>query len=215
MQLFFDRYISKIKKQLIHHDFSAYTILLDCAHGAASFWAEAVFKTFGYKTIIVNNKPNGSNINENSGALHPEILFSQLEETNADFACAFDGDGDRIVIIDKDKNVFNGDDLLTIFAEHPAYKNETVFAGTIMSNQAVENYINNKQKQFIRTDVGDKHIASTLNKKHALLGTEPSGHIIINNHSFCSDGIFAALLFLTQLHQIKICNYHFSLLILL
>lgn len=192
-------YSEKIKKQLTHRKFDRFKIVVDCAHGATSFFAPEVFNRFGFETIVINNDPDGTNINQNSGALHPQQLIDHVIKQKADFGCAFDGDGDRIVIVTPQKKILNGDDLLAIFAQHPRYKNETVFAGTIMSNQAVEQFFKDQDKNFVRTDVGDKHIVSTLTQKNGLLGAEPSGHVIIKDHSFCSDGIFASLLFFDTL----------------
>lgn len=192
-------YFEKIKKQLSHQKFDRFKIVVDCAQGATSFFAPEIFKRFGFNVITINNDPDGTNINKESGALHPGQLIDWVIKEKADFGCAFDGDGDRIVIVTPKKEILNGDDLLAIFSQHPRYKNETIFAGTIMSNQAVEQFFKQQGKQFLRTDVGDKHIVSTLAANKALLGAEPSGHVIIKDHSFCSDGIFAALLFFDTL----------------
>lgn len=189
------RYVKKIKKQLLHSKFDQFKIVVDCAHGATSSYAPDIFKEFGFDTVTINNQPNGKNINQQAGALYPEQLLQEIHNHNADFGCAFDGDGDRLVITTRKGTILNGDDLLTIFAEHPRYQNEQIVAGTIMSNQAVENYFATKNKKFIRTDVGDKNIVTKLTEHSGLLGSEPSGHIIIQDHSFCSDGIFGALLF--------------------
>ena len=192
-------YNSKIKKQLIHDKFDRFKIVVDCANGATSRFASEIFNDLGFTAIAINNHPTGTNINQNSGALHPAQLTEHVISQQADFGCAFDGDGDRLVIVTPEGKVLDGDDLLAIFAEHPRYQHETVYAGTIMSNQAVESYFQQKGKRFIRTDVGDKHIVTELVKHRALLGSEPSGHLILRDHSFCSDGIYAALLFFDTL----------------
>jgi len=188
-------YTSEIKKNLTRTKFDQFKIVIDCAHGATSFFAPQVFESFGFAVTTINNQPDGLNINKNSGALHPEQLIKKVVQKNADFGCAFDGDGDRLVIVTPEGRILNGDDLLTVFAKHPNYQSEKIFAGTIMSNQAVENYFAKEGKQFIRTDVGDKNLVKELATQNALLGTEPSGHLIMRDHSFCSDGIYSALLF--------------------
>jgi phosphoglucosamine mutase len=192
-------YLDKIKKHLTYQKFDGFKIVIDCAQGATSFFAPDIFTSFGFEVVAINNAPDGKNINRDSGALYPEKLIQAVLESEADYGCAFDGDGDRILIVTSQGIILNGDDLLAIFAQHPRYAEESFFVGTTMSNQAVEQFFKNKNRAFIRTEVGDKYIAAELTQKKSLLGAEPSGHIIIKDHSFCSDGIFAALLFFDTL----------------
>ena len=168
-------------------------IVVDCAHGAYYKIAPALLEKFGAHIIPININPSGININEACGALHPEIAQKLLLDTHADIAFAFDGDGDRIVAIDAQGNIKDGDDILSILLNNPTYQNEQEVVGTIMSNQSFEICIINQSKKFIRTPVGDKYIASYLCSNNLKLGGEPSGHIICNNFSFASDGLYTAL----------------------
>ena len=168
-------------------------IVIDCAHGAYYSIAPKILEKFGATVTPINILPSGININENCGALHPEAVQNIVLNTHADIGFAFDGDGDRIVAIDNQGNIKDGDDILSILLNNPTYKEEQEVVGTIMSNQAFEACIINQSKKFIRTPVGDKYISSYLCTNNLKLGGEPSGHIICNNFSFASDALYTAL----------------------
>lgn len=168
-------------------------IVLDCANGATYNVAPKIFKALGAKVIEHAVKPNGTNINHMCGALHPEVIQKIVIENKADIGFAFDGDGDRVVAVSKTGKIKDGDDLLTLLLDHPQLTHEKHVVGTIMTNYGFEQYLQNINKQLIRTKVGDKYIAAKLEKENLLLGGEASGHIIIRNYLISGDGIFVAL----------------------
>jgi phosphoglucosamine mutase len=169
------------------------TIVLDCAHGATYRTAPRIFKKLGARIILLNNKPNGYNINEQCGALHPEELQQAVVAHEADAGFAFDGDGDRIVAVNYLGEVKEGDDILALLAEHPAYKNQTAVVGTVMTNCGLEAHLQKNNKILLRTNVGDKYIIQQMVAQDCMLGGEPSGHIICGDLLMAGDGVLAAL----------------------
>lgn len=168
-------------------------IVLDCAHGATYKIAPKIFQHFQAEVIVINDNPNGYNINLESGSTHPETIIHAVLKHHADWGIAFDGDGDRVVIIDKNGNYYDGDDILSILSENPLFKKSAV-VGTVMSNQGLGKYLQEKHKTLFRASVGDKHVYTMMQQYQTLLGGEPSGHIIVKPFSYCGDGIFTALL---------------------
>ncbi len=168
-------------------------IVIDCAHGATFEIAPKIFEHFGAHVIKINNKPNGTNINLACGSTHPESIQQKTVELQADWGIAFDGDGDRVILVNKDGHIFDGDEILAILTHHPLFK-KTPVVGTIMSNQGLGHYLQDKNKIFFRSTVGDKHVYAMMEQYHAMIGGEPSGHIIVEPFSYSGDGIFTALL---------------------
>jgi phosphoglucosamine mutase len=169
------------------------TVVLDCAQGAPYLLAPEVFKHFGAQVIAINNQPNGSNINEHCGALHLNSLQEAVIAHNADIGFAFDGDGDRAIAVNRDGIIKDGDDILALLLDHPAYANEIGIVGTIMTNQGLAAYIDKKNKKLLRTNVGEKYITQKQDEMHMLLGGEPNGHAMLRDYMPSGDGIFAAL----------------------
>lgn len=169
------------------------TIILDCANGATSSLAVEVFEHFGAIVHAIHAQPNGSNINAACGAVYPEQLASTVVRLQADAGFAFDGDGDRIIAVNKRGEIKNGDDILYLLSSHPQYAACSRLVSSVMANQALEIILGKNQKTLIRTPVGDKHIADALVTHEAVLGAEPSGHVILKDHVMSSDGIFTAL----------------------
>jgi len=186
-------YINHLQTFFKHNFLHGLSVVLDCANGANSTLAPAVFKAFGATVTTLHALPNGRNINQACGAVHPESLQDAVKLYNVDFGCAFDGDGDRLTMVSKDGEVKNGDDLIAILSYHPAYVNQHSFVGTVMTNEGLVEHFTTHHKKFIRTPVGDKNITDALKKEHLLLGGEPSGHTILKDFSETSDGIFTAL----------------------
>jgi phosphoglucosamine mutase len=168
-------------------------IVLDCANGATYKIAPEVFKEFGATVIVLSDSPDGRNINHKCGALHPEALQYEVLESKADIGFAFDGDGDRVIVVNKNGEIKNGDDILAILEQSREFSDLAEIVGTIMSNSGFEEYLKSKGKELIRTSVGDKYITQKLSEKNLLIGGEPSGHIIIKNYLPTGDGIFVAL----------------------
>lgn len=169
------------------------TIALDCANGATSAMAPAIFAHFGATVIPLATTPNGTNINDNCGSLHPENLQQEvvIHKTFAGFA--FDGDGDRIIAVNHQGELRDGDDIVWLLAHSDRYQHLSTIVGTIMANSGFEQALKIKEKTLIRVDVGDKHILKKLNECNLLLGGEPSGHIIMGDYLPICDGIVVAL----------------------
>lgn len=194
-------YTTQIKKQLGNLPVKTpVKIVLDCANGATYDVAQKIFQQYNFETIMINNTNDGRRINLDSGCNNPALLAQAVQQHQAQWGCAFDGDGDRIIIADQEGNIFDGDDILLTLSQHPDYCTEQTLVGTIMCNQAVENYFQSHQKVLLRTDVGERNIIEKLKQHKAQLGCEPCGHITIMNHALCSDGIFAALKFFDTIY---------------
>lgn len=168
-------------------------IVLDLAHGATSVIAQAIFTQLGAEVITINAAPNGTNINSNCGAVHPEQLATRVLQEHAFAGCAFDGDGDRITMVNHYGEFLDGDELVALLSTHPAYEQQKIIVSTIMANHSLHAWLATHNKELIRTDVGDKHVGSALKLHGALLGGEPSGHVITHDFLSIGDGIFAAL----------------------
>jgi len=168
-------------------------IVLDTAHGATYACAPDIFTQLGAEVIAINNTPNGTNINHQSGALHLESLQQAVITHTAHIGFAFDGDGDRVMAVNKHGAIKNGDDILALLTTHPTYQNSNTIVGTIMSNYGFEQFLITHNKQLLRTPVGDKYIAEQLQKNNLILGGEQSGHIILHDILNTGDGILVAL----------------------
>ena len=168
-------------------------IVIDCAHGATITTATTLFSMLGAQVITLNAMSTGININFQCGALHPQYLAAQVLQAKADIGFAFDGDGDRIIVVTRNGHTKNGDDILALLLEHPRYKEQQIVVGTIMSNFGLEHYLKSSSRQLMRTAVGDKHVVDCLKKHNLLLGGEQAGHIILDDYLSSSDGVFTAL----------------------
>ncbi|MFC1841887.1 hypothetical protein ACFLYA_02335 [Candidatus Dependentiae bacterium] len=186
-------YVNTVSAYFEKNILSGITVALDCANGATYEVAPEIFKKLGAHVIAIGNKPDGKNINHQCGSLYPQHLQKTVLASNADIGFAFDGDGDRVVVVNKDGQLKDGDDILCILSEHPAYNHETQIVGTIMANYGLEAYLNTKGKKLIRTQVGDKCVSQAMKEKKLSLGGEQSGHIVMRDYLCSGDGIFAAL----------------------
>lgn len=170
-------------------------IVIDCANGATYHVAPDVFKELGAEVITIATSPNGLNINEESGATFPENLCKHVTDNQADLGIALDGDGDRVVMVDKHGSILDGDDILFITANY--YKEIDALyggvVGTVMSNIGLEKYFVNVGIPFSRSGVGDRLVISELDEKKWQLGGEPSGHIVNYKFNETGDGVIAAL----------------------
>ncbi|KKP35802.1 MAG: Phosphoglucosamine mutase [candidate division TM6 bacterium GW2011_GWF2_32_72] len=182
-------------------------IILDCANGAASNLAPDIFTALGAELIIVSSQPTGTNINQNCGSTNIKKLEELVLKHNAECTVAFDGDGDRVCMLDKFGNEKDGDDILYVLSQHPNYKDQKIIVGTIMSNEGLAKKTSTENKTFIRAKVGDKNVAEKLTEVQSILGAEPSGHIIISEFMNVSDGIFAALKTLESLELTNNWNF--------
>lgn len=184
------------------------TVLLDCAHGAAAQVGPDIFQSFGYQVTPINADTDGSKINQNSNCNNPQLLMETLQKSNATWACAFDGDADRVIIAHRNGTIFDGDDIVAILAQHPRYKNNPIIVGTILTNQGLEQYLKTLNKKLIRCAVGERNLINALIKHQAFLGAETCGHIIMMDHALCSDGIFTALQFLELMQNKNIAHVY-------
>ncbi|MDH5633112.1 MAG: phosphoglucosamine mutase [Gammaproteobacteria bacterium] len=170
-------------------------IVLDCANGAAYQVAPYVFNELGADVIVIGNKPDGFNINKACGSTHPEALQEAVKQYRADVGVALDGDADRVLIVDENGQLVDGDELLFIiamFRKAAGILNGGV-VGTLMSNYGLEQAFQREAIPFYRAAVGDRYVMSALDEKGWELGGESSGHIICLDKTTTGDGIIAAL----------------------
>lgn len=172
------------------------TMVVDCANGATYHIAPHVFEELGAKVVVIGNEPDGFNINREVGSTQPKALQKAVLEHNADLGVGFDGDGDRLVMVDHEGSIVDGDGILYIIArsrlEHPNGLRGKV-VGTSMTNLGLELALKKLGVELVRTDVGDRFILEALNANDWVLGGEPSGHIICRDRTTTGDGIVAAL----------------------
>lgn len=170
-------------------------LVLDCAHGATYKVAPQVFKELGAKVTSLGVTPNGLNINRDCGSTHPEALQKKVLETGADLGIAFDGDGDRVLMVDHNGVLVDGDELLFIIAmarkSRDALKGPVV--GTQMSNLGLEQALGAHGVEFRRAPVGDRYVLALLQETGGILGGENSGHIVCLDKTTTGDGIVSAL----------------------
>lgn len=191
------RYIEFCKSTFPYHfDLRNLKIVVDCANGAAYSVGPSVFRELGAKVIPLFNEPDGLNINENCGSTHPEQLQKAVIEQKADLGIAFDGDADRVVMVDKNGQLIDGDHILYILATQAKNKPAGV-VGTVMSNMALELALQKANVDFVRASVGDRYVLQALEENAWMTGGEPSGHILTLDKSTTGDAIIAALQVLT------------------
>ncbi len=179
-------------------------LVIDCANGAMSEVAPRVFKKLGISPSFIHCSPDGKNVNEACGAAHPDSLMKEVIRSKADLGIAFDGDGDRVIAVDGNGEVINGDQLIALFAlqlkARNALANNTV-AVTVMTNMGFHIAMQDAGINVITTPVGDRSILVALQEAKACLGGEQSGHIIFTQHATTGDGLLAAVQLLSVLHS--------------
>jgi len=180
------------------------TIVVDCANGATYNIAQNVFEELGAKVIMINNQPDGYNINHKCGATDTSHLQQEVLNHEADLGIAFDGDGDRLIMVDHTGEKVDGDELVFIIAKawkkNGTLKSSTV-VGTKMSNLGMREALSGLSIKFIESDVGDRYVMEQMLLSKAILGGESSGHIICLNKSTSGDGIIAALQVLEVMYK--------------
>ena len=191
------RYIVFLKNTFpVEYTLDGLTIAVDCAHGATYKVAPAVLSELGADLKLVGVEPNGTNINAGVGALHPDRLAAMVRETDADMGLAFDGDGDRIIMVDEDGEIIDGDEIMAICADflidRGGLKQATVVA-TVMSNLGLELCLRDRGIRMLRTKVGDRYVVEAMRQGGYNLGGEQSGHIVFLDHNTTGDGILSAL----------------------
>ncbi len=171
-------------------------LVIDCSNGAASKIGHLVFKDQWFNTLFIHNSPNGKNINDHCGSQHTEDLRSAVLKENADLGLAFDGDADRLIVIDETGQKITGDRILAICAifayQEKTLKNNTLVS-TIMSNIGLSKTLENRGIVHIKTDVGDRKVLEEMKQSGAVIGGEDSGHMIFLDYHSTGDGILSAL----------------------
>ncbi|MBT2341659.1 MULTISPECIES: phosphoglucosamine mutase [Pseudomonas] len=175
--------------------FAGLKIVVDCAHGATYKVAPSVFRELGAEVVVLSAQPNGLNINHNCGSTHTDSLQAAVLAEHADLGIAFDGDGDRVLMVDHTGAVVDGDELLFIIARdlHERGKLQGGVVGTLMSNLGLELALADLDIPFVRANVGDRYVISELLERDWVIGGENSGHIVCFDHTTTGDAIIAAL----------------------
>lgn len=171
-------------------------VVMDCAHGAAYKVAPRVFEELGAEVLVTGDRPDGRNINQGYGSLHPQRMAAMVREYGADVGFALDGDADRVIFADEKGEVLDGDQLMAVCATHlikqNALRDRTVVA-TVMSNLGLEVALQKHGGTLIRTPVGDRYVVERMRQGSYNLGGEQSGHLVFLDYSTTGDGILSAL----------------------
>jgi len=174
-------------------------MVIDCAHGATYKVAPSVFEELGAEVLLMGASPTGHNINEGCGTQHPDALIERVKKEKADLGVAFDGDGDRAVMVDENGELIDGDHVLSILARDMLYKGtlrHNTVVGTLMSNLGLEIALKQMGVRLVRSEVGDRYVVEEMRRRNYSLGGEQSGHVVYLDHSTTGDGILTALLVL-------------------
>ena len=200
-----NRYIGHLIS-LATRSFKDIRVGLDCANGSASSVAKSVFDALGAKTYVINNEPNGVNINTNCGSTHIEVLQEYVKEKHLDIGFAYDGDADRCIAVDENGNVVDGDRIIYVcgkyLMEQGKLKDNTVVT-TIMSNLGLYKACDKIGMKYEQTAVGDKYVYENMLKNGYVLGGEQSGHIIFSKHARTGDGILTSLMVMEAIIEKK------------
>lgn len=186
-------YVEWITKRYAH--LKGVKMAFDLANGAAVSTVPIIANEIGIEATLFNSNPNGVNINEKCGALHPEFLSERIENTDADFGVIHDGDADRCIMIGKHGHVIDGDDMLVLNAKSMKENGRLgadIVVGTVMTNLAVEEALRKNGIRFVRTKVGDRYVLEKMQEIGATLGGEQSGHIIFLDLATTGDGLLTA-----------------------
>lgn len=191
------RYILHIKNSFPKYlTLQGLRIVLDCANGSAYKVAPSVFQELGADVIVLSDCPNGSNINENCGAMHPSLLCYEVKRLRADIGFGLDGDADRLIVVDNDGNLVDGDKLIGALALYQKQRNllhNNGVVATLMSNIALEHFLKQHNIVLERCGVGDKYVLQAMLARGFNFGGEQSGHIIFSDFSKTGDGLVSAL----------------------
>jgi phosphoglucosamine mutase len=191
------RYIVALKntfpKNYVLDDFH---IVLDCAHGATYKVAPHVFAELGARVTCIGCEPDGTNINDGCGALHPEVMAARVQQLGADIGLALDGDGDRLIVCDEHGRIVDGDHIMAICASelmHRRKLKKKTLVATVMSNMGLEQAMAGMGGQMVRTQVGDRYVVEAMRARGYNFGGEQSGHLVFLDHNTTGDGTLAAL----------------------
>ena len=191
------RYIVHIKNSFSKKiSLAGKRVVIDCANGAGYIVGPTILQELGADVVVIGDKPNGFNINEGCGAMHPENLAKVVLESRADIGIALDGDADRLVMVDEKGEVIDGDKLMAVLAVH--LKDQGTLKGdgmvaTVMSNQGLDEYLESQDLHLYRAAVGDKNVVALMQENGINFGGEQSGHVIFSDYAKTGDGISSAL----------------------
>lgn len=200
-----DRYIEFCKSTFpSQYNLRGLKLVVDTANGAGYAIAPKVFHELGADVISIGNEPNGFNINDKCGATHTKTLQAAVLQNEADYGIALDGDGDRLMMVDKNGKVYDGDKLIYVIAKAQAKEGKAFggVVGTVMTNLAMELALQEKGIAFARAKVGDRYVLEQLQQRAWLLGGEASGHILCMDKHNTGDGIISALQVLAALRTL-------------
>ena len=183
-------------KSIVNGDFSGMKIILDAANGSAYRAAKDVFLSLGAEIVVINDAPNGKNINVRCGSTHPEILSKVVMGYEADLGLAYDGDADRLIAVDRNGKIVDGDKIIATLAVDMKKKNILVnnrVVTTVMSNMGLESFLNDNGIVLVRANVGDRYVLEKMKSQGLNIGGEQSGHIILLDYGTTGDGIQSSL----------------------
>ncbi len=181
-------------------------IVLDCSNGASYFLAPKIFRRLGAEVIKTSCRCDGAKINHGCGSLHPERLCEKVKSEKADVGLGFDGDADRLIAVDENGNIVDGDKIIVALARALKSRgelNKNLVVGTSMTNMGIEAELAKENIKLLRADVGDKYVASLMFSQGLSLGGEQSGHIILSKFLHTGDGILSAIQLLCLLKESK------------
>ncbi len=203
-ETFCQEYLDHLLREAGSFSLSGRKIILDCANGASSWLAPQLFSSVGARITTINDRPDGRNINLDSGSTHLDHLKRVVLEEGADVGVAFDGDADRVLFVDENGSVVDGDSTLWIMAQylqsHGKLRNSTIVA-TVMSNIGLQLALASRGIELLRANVGDKYVLEKLLETGSEIGGEQSGHIIFPEISLVGDGMMTALLVLRAIAE--------------
>jgi phosphoglucosamine mutase len=199
------RYIVHIKNSFPKHlTLSGKRVVIDCANGAGYIAGPTILQELGADVIVIGNEPNGYNINDGCGAMHPENLSKAVLEYRADMGIALDGDADRVVMVDEKGKAIDGDKLMGVLATYLKKQNMLkgdAMVATVMSNQGLDEYLASQDIKLLRSAVGDKNVVAMMQENGINFGGEQSGHIIFSDYAKTGDGLSSGLQALAYLVQ--------------
>ena len=190
----------------VNGDFSGMKIVVDTANGSAYRIAKDVFLALGAEVVLINDAPNGTNINVRCGSTHPEILTKVVVGYEADLGLAYDGDADRLMAVDRHGNIIDGDKIIATLAMGMKKKGElkeNKVVTTVMSNMGFENYLKENGIELLRANVGDRYVLEKMIEHNVAIGGEQSGHIILLQYATTGDGVLTSLKLVEALRDEK------------
>lgn len=190
----------------VNGDFSGMKIVVDTANGSAYRIAKDVFLALGAEVVLINDAPNGTNINVRCGSTHPEILTKVVVGYEADLGLSYDGDADRLIAVDRHGNIIDGDKIIATLAMGMKRKGElkeNKVVTTVMSNMGFENYLKENGIELLRANVGDRYVLEKMIEHNVAIGGEQSGHIILLQYATTGDGVLTSLKLVEALRDEK------------